>query len=521
MASINLQSKNDGDDGSRSPARSRTVSVSSPWSKIVSGDTGEISPPVVSVAAPAVSPSPSSASESVQEKHVNASSDWCSPETSCCQGDSGTDCQPTEGSDNAVKKPVWSKPLNGVVEAVSSVMDADSWPALGESTKAATKSSSSESLQALSDGLLMSPSQVSGSASPSSHKLATVNNANPTSTPNHVAPSGQRSTKRGGGSTGAYISSNGGVSQRSSASHDSKVEASHNTSGKPGTVLMDSYSKDPTYKDSPRGGFGSQTNSGNNHQHQRNSYRRGNGSYHHNYGGKVDQGQGQGRGNQEWNHNRNFNNRDNSIQPQRGSRRGYVRPTVHNSAPFIHPPMRPFAHNIMYSDVAPGMIYMPGPVPPMVAPMPSPIYFPFVDPHHANIMKQIDYYFSNENLVRDTFLRGKMDEQGWVPVSLIAGFNKVSSLTKDIQLILGVMRASTLVEVQGDKLRRRNDWMRWLMPPPAQYSSASSPETVPRSFSQDSLMSQLQDVTLDKPISKNQVRVESSQQGGFERAAVA
>lgn len=35
-------------------------------------------------------------------------------------------------------------------------------------------------------------------------------------------------------------------------------------------------------------------------------------------------------------------------------------------------------------------------------------------------------YCSNENLVKDTYLRSNMDEQGWVPISLIAGFNRVS-----------------------------------------------------------------------------------------------
>lgn len=32
---------------------------------------------------------------------------------------------------------------------------------------------------------------------------------------------------------------------------------------------------------------------------------------------------------------------------------------------------------------------------------------------------------SDENLIKDTFLRGKMDEQGWVPISLIATFKRV------------------------------------------------------------------------------------------------
>ncbi|XP_076957484.1 la-related protein 1B-like [Bidens hawaiensis] len=75
-----------------------------------------------------------------------------------------------------------------------------------------------------------------------------------------------------------------------------------------------------------------------------------------------------------------------------------------------------------------------------------------------------------------------MDEQSWVPVNLIAGFNKVSCLTDNLQLILDAMQKSTVMEVQGDKMRRRNDWMRWLILP----------------YVQDSLGSQLQGIRLDK-----------------------
>ncbi|GKE14405.1 hypothetical protein Tco_1421982, partial [Tanacetum coccineum] len=56
-----------------------------------------------------------------------------------------------------------------------------------------------------------------------------------------------------------------------------------------------------------------------------------------------------------------------------------------------------------------------------------------------------------------------------------------------------------------DKIRRRNDWMKWLMPPTVDYSS----EGVPRSLSQDSLTSQLQSIALDEATLKNAAHVES------------
>lgn len=58
---------------------------------------------------------------------------------------------------NAGKKPVWKKPSNGDVE-VGSFMGADSWPALSESAKTSSKSSS-DSQKAHSDGSI-SVSQV-------------------------------------------------------------------------------------------------------------------------------------------------------------------------------------------------------------------------------------------------------------------------------------------------------------------------------------------------------------------------
>ena len=49
-----------------------------------------------------------------------------------------------------------------------------------------------------------------------------------------------------------------------------------------------------------------------------------------------------------------------------------------------------------------------------------------------------EYYFSLHNLERDFFLRRKMDAQGYLPVSLIAGFHRVQALTTDLSLIMEV-----------------------------------------------------------------------------------
>ena len=168
MAAMNVQS---GDGGLNSPTTQRGV-VASAWSQIVRGDPEVVSPVLVATvgSAPAAVPAPAPASpswSSVQEHVSNFSPDW-SPskvvqEAVSSPDDSGTEGQPdgsdNSGGSNASKKPVWNRPSNGVVEAVSPVMGA-AWPALGESTKASPKSSSSESLKALSDGSLPPALQV-------------------------------------------------------------------------------------------------------------------------------------------------------------------------------------------------------------------------------------------------------------------------------------------------------------------------------------------------------------------------
>ncbi|XP_068648026.1 la-related protein 1B-like [Aristolochia californica] len=70
------------------------------------------------------------------------------------------------------------------------------------------------------------------------------------------------------------------------------------------------------------------------------------------------------------------------------------------------------------------------------------------------LRSQIEYYFSDENLVKDTYLKGQMNEQGWVSVHLIAGFRRVKAMTEDISLILKALELSTRIEVQDDKIRR-------------------------------------------------------------------
>ncbi|XP_022751498.1 la-related protein 1C-like isoform X2 [Durio zibethinus] len=334
--------------------------------------------------------------------------------------------------------------------------------------------------------LLLSVSHGSGSASPSSSVKQVSATLNSNLNPNHAMPARQRSMKHGNN-----LASNGGLPQP--LPQGPAVEAPLNS---------------PSSRDHiQRSGFVSQPHSGgNDHPNPRNSFRhrnggphpRGDGSPHQNYGGRRNRD----HGNQDWN-SRNFNNRDGHVQPRVVPRlmRHPAPPPPPNTAPFIAPPpVRPFGTPMGFPELASHVYLVPSPPPeslrgmPFVAPMP-PAFFPAPEPQdhqlHARIVNQIDYYFSDENLITDTYLRKNMDDQGWVPIKLIAGFKMVSLLTDNIQLILDALQSSVVVEVQGDKVRKRNNWRRWIMPPSMQFPTMSG---------QDMLEACVQNISLDQRI---------------------
>lgn len=78
------------------------------------------------------------------------------------------------------------------------------------------------------------------------------------------------------------------------------------------------------------------------------------------------------------------------------------------------------------------------------------------------IRKQIEYYFSDENLQKDFFLRGQMDAEGYVPLIIIGRFNRVRALTQDVTLIKEALEESVLLETREERVRRRGTWTQWL-----------------------------------------------------------
>ncbi|CAF2343046.1 unnamed protein product [Rotaria sp. Silwood2] len=78
------------------------------------------------------------------------------------------------------------------------------------------------------------------------------------------------------------------------------------------------------------------------------------------------------------------------------------------------------------------------------------------------LRRQVEYYFSTENLEADIFLRQQMSKDGYVPLSLIASFNRVLTLCDDINFIADAVKDSLVVEL-NDKcmVRCRTEPTRW------------------------------------------------------------
>jgi len=74
------------------------------------------------------------------------------------------------------------------------------------------------------------------------------------------------------------------------------------------------------------------------------------------------------------------------------------------------------------------------------------------------IIAQVEYYFSDENLVKDSFLMQRInrDKRGYVDLKLIASFKKMKKLTQDIHLIATALRNSKRLEINkvGSMVRR-------------------------------------------------------------------
>ncbi|XP_022860514.1 la-related protein 1B-like isoform X2 [Olea europaea var. sylvestris] len=468
--------------GVNSP-QSRRRGLVSPWASVVRGDSDSVSSPTAAASRSSTSPPPIA---------VAAPEQLSASEKSPMES-SGLDAQPessdvnSDGNAGRPRRHAWNTPVNGVVEPVSVMGDAVSWPALSETTRAVPRSSSEPS-RPVPDGS-SSSSQGPIISQPPQRQANT--NAHVNSTANNI-PTRQRLRHRGGGAGGGSSAGSGPSSTAFSRQPPPPPPPFPVFDMQPYANMVPPMLDTPVRGTRPGGGVGgSQPHTSNDHSSPRNNSRRGNygtrprgdGPYHNNHGGRRDQ-----------------DRRDVHLSHQYVPPMGYMpSPLAPGPTPFMAPPVRVFPGQMGFDMSAP-FIYVPTLPPesfrPMpIVPPPPPMLFATNDHLPSLVVKQIDYYFSDENLVKDNFLRSNMDDQGWVPITLIASFPRVQQLTYDVSLILDSLRNSTIVEVQGDKLRKRNEWKKWLRN--AGWSNTDSGPQTPGSSSENVLATSFQNVSLD------------------------
>ncbi|KAF8045114.1 hypothetical protein N665_5582s0002, partial [Sinapis alba] len=169
----------------------------------------------------------------------------------------------------------------------------------------------------------------------------------------------------------------------------------------------------------------------------------------------------QGDPGQHWQHQRGFDPRN---MPQGTGPRNFARPPYMGQAPGFMVGAGPgFPGPLYFFPVPPGATRG---YPPRFAPHPVNQGQPALSPEKLDlkdrVIKQIEYYFSDENLENDGYLISLMDEQGWVPTKIIADFKRVKMMTMDVEFIVYALGFSSSVEVQGDKIRKRHNWSKWV-----------------------------------------------------------
>ncbi|XP_017967355.1 la-related protein 1 isoform X3 [Drosophila navojoa] len=133
------------------------------------------------------------------------------------------------------------------------------------------------------------------------------------------------------------------------------------------------------------------------------------------------------------------------------------------------------------------------------------------------IKKQVEYYFSADNLTGDFFLRRKMDPEGYIPVTLIASFHRVLALTTDVALIVTAIKESDKLELfEGYKVRTKTTPTIWPISDitdEADKSQLQLPQSQPQQQQQQQKQQQQQQqqpetVAVEEPVQKKTEKAE-------------
>lgn len=87
---------------------------------------------------------------------------------------------------------------------------------------------------------------------------------------------------------------------------------------------------------------------------------------------------------------------------------------------------------------------------------------------HQALARQLEYYFSDENLGTDVFLRRQMDTEGFVAFDVVANFNRIRHIsTGDENAVRNAVHDTPSIEfIIGDGkelMRRRGDWQKFII----------------------------------------------------------
>lgn len=100
----------------------------------------------------------------------------------------------------------------------------------------------------------------------------------------------------------------------------------------------------------------------------------------------------------------------------------------------------------------------------------------YVNPEYSKneilglLINQIEYYFSDENLEADDYLKSKMDDEGYVELSLLLTFTNVIRFTNDISILCQSvimskqleLKIDDIYELKSSKIRNKDNYLKFI-----------------------------------------------------------
>lgn len=84
--------------------------------------------------------------------------------------------------------------------------------------------------------------------------------------------------------------------------------------------------------------------------------------------------------------------------------------------------------------------------------------------NELELVRQLKYYFSVDNLIKDFYLRNNMDKQGWISIDLFLNFPKVERMGVNKDELIETFKSIDIVELDDKLLNVRlvNTWDKWV-----------------------------------------------------------